>query len=483
MSANHHVPVRDVPVVSGQPSASPGGIKLELEGRVAVALVEPEATVRGVLLEHLRGLDITAVSHTDLGPITDAPNPFAPTIVITGPSEEPDLLISRLEELLKHRPSCGAVMLVFDLAPETVQQAFRAGIDDVVAGHANDAELLDALNRASARLRHRLEAAEQASRLEAAARAAVVAPADDEPVTTTGRVVTVLGTKGGTGKSVVAVNVAAELAQRCDGPVAVVDANLQFGDAAIMMQLQPVHTIVEAAMAAERLDGDLLADLLLRHKQSGVLLLAAPTEPGAADQIQRADLQRILAVLRETCAFVVVDTSPHLDDATLTALQEADDILMVATLDLMSLKNSRVSLQALQVLGVPFPKIKVVLNRTNGHGPLTAADAEKALQMKADAILPADELVDESVNRGVPMSVVAPESKFAIGIGNLADALLDRSPKRRRRGTQPAPVATPQWSELETAGAGAGLPDEATAVGEPKRLWHRARGHQQPTPA
>ena len=152
--------------------------------------------------------------------------------------------------------------------------------------------------------------------------------------------VSVFCTKGGTGKSVVAINLAVALAKRTIQPVVLVDADLQFGDVALMLQLQPTHTIAEAVQAGDRLDGTMLENLLLRHPPSGLLVLAAPTEPSSADQIGRADLARILNILRERCAYVVVDTSANFAEVTLAALESSDDILVMAGLDVMSLKSA-----------------------------------------------------------------------------------------------------------------------------------------------
>ncbi len=174
------------------------------------------------------------------------------------------------------RPGCSAIMVVYELTAEVLQQAIRSGVDDVVAVSAEDAELLDAISRASARVLAR----GPSDNSQAAATAAQ----------TPGRVVSVFCTKGGTGKSVVAINLAVALAKRTIQPVVLVDADLQFGDVALMLQLQPTHTIAEAVQAGERLDGSLLENLLLRHPPSGLLVLAAPTEPSSADQIGGADL-------------------------------------------------------------------------------------------------------------------------------------------------------------------------------------------------
>ena len=116
-------------------------------------------------------------------------------------------------------------MVVYELTAEVLQQALRAGVDDVVAVSAEDAELLDAISRASARVMARGPAR--------VPRPAGAGGHADPP----GRVISVFCTKGGTGKSVVAINLAVALAKRTIQPVVLVDADLQFGDVALMLQL------------------------------------------------------------------------------------------------------------------------------------------------------------------------------------------------------------------------------------------------------
>ena len=443
--------------------------ELKVGRRLAVAMVDSDPTIRSVLVDHLRKLNVTATGYESLEPLAAAPDQDAPTVIVAGPSQEADVLLPEVQALLRKRTSCGAVLLVFDLSPELVQRAFRAGVDDVVAVHAEDSELLSAIDRASERIHKALEEEQQAQQ---AARVSTPAASANPDAPVAGRVITVFGTKGGVGKSIVATNLAALLAGAADEPVVLVDGNLQFGDAAIMLKLSPQHTIVEAGLAGDRLDPDLLDDLLLRHEPTGLKLLAAPTEPGAADHIERAELVRTIGVLREMCAYVVIDTSPHLDDATLLALEQADDIVMVAGLDVMSLKNSKVALQALQVLGIAFSKIKFVLNRTTGTSTLSPGDAEKALRMKADAVIPSDELIEESVNKGVPLAVANPAARFAKGMNGLVDAITGQGrPERAAEGS--------------AAGAGAeGAAQDAASPGhEAKRRWLRAPWAAEPEPS
>jgi pilus assembly protein CpaE len=371
-----------------------------------------KVAVRDVLIEHVRDIDDGAAGYDDLDGFLAATDPLDTIVLVMGPSQPPEDAIPEAGHLVSVRPTVGVVMLVFDLAPGILQQAIRAGVDDIVAVSAEDEELADAIARVAARLRGRLPATPPPT-----PSAAPEEPADH------GKVVSVFCTKGGVGKSVIAVNLAISLAQKSDRPVVLVDADLQFGDAALMLQLQPQHTIAEAVAAGERLDGALLGSLMLRHEPSGLFVLAAPTEPGPADHIHGPDLARVLNVLRQECAYIVVDTSANFGEITLSALQNSDQILVVAGLDVMSLKSAKVGLQTMKVLGVPFNKILFVLNRANTQVGLSNTDAERALQLKVDVALPSDVVVAASVNKGTPVVIGAPRSKFARAIEELASKL------------------------------------------------------------
>ena len=403
--------------VDAKPTDVHTNVEAPIAKGVAVAVVDTDSVVRTVLKDHVKSLRIEAVAYDSVGSLVRAPGSREPTVVVVGPSESPTVVVEHLEAFLRARPDCGAVMLLFDMSAEVVRSAFRAGVDDVVAVNADDAELVGAISRAVSRVRESLEVARPPTPF---------APASSSGPR--GRVVTVFGAKGGTGKSVVSINLAVALARQGAGPVVLVDANLQFGDVAIMLQLPPEHTIAEAVVAGDRLDGDLLGDLLLRHKSSGLMVLAAPPDPISGDRIGRAEFAHVLSILRERCAWVVVDTSPRLEESTLAALQAADDILMVTNLDVMSLKDARLGMQTIDVLGIQPSRVKLVLNQATNPVGLTQTDAERAMHTKVHTILPSDPAVAESVNRGVPAMFSAPTSKFALGIADLARSLRMRPP-------------------------------------------------------
>src|SRR6185437_13628901 len=138
--------------------------------------------------------------------------------------------------------------------------------------------------------------------------------------------------------------------------------DLQFGDVAVMLRLQPPHTIAEIP-ADKRIDGEVVRSLLIEHEASRVWVLAAPTEPSSAEHIDARSVRRLLEVLRGLVDHVVVDTPPMLSDAILQLLDEADDIAFVVGMDVPSVKNARIGLHALEVVGISPERVLLVLNR------------------------------------------------------------------------------------------------------------------------
>jgi pilus assembly protein CpaE len=240
-------------------------------------------------------------------------------------------------------------------------------------------------------------------------------------------VTTVFSPKGGVGKSVVAVNLATALARRSGEPVVVLDLDLQFGDVAVMLRLQPVHTFTDALSAGDLLDETLLRSFLARHEKSGVYVLAAPTSPSEADHVDPAAMLRVLDLLRDMFSHVVIDTPPHLSEVVLQAVAESDAVGFVVAMDVPSVKNARLGLQAFSLLQIPSAKMVLLLNRADSKVHLAPHDVERALEMKVDLWLPSDVSVVQSVNQGVPALLAFPNSPFSGQIRELGDMMLARA--------------------------------------------------------
>jgi pilus assembly protein CpaE len=223
---------------------------------------------------------------------------------------------------------------------------------------------------------------------------------------------------------VIASNMAISMARRSDRPVALVDADLQFGDVAVMLKLTPQHTVVDAVSSIDRLDAQLLQSVLMRHEPSGLFVLPAPLEPAFADQVSAADMVKIVKTLQTFCGHVIIDTPAHFNDVVLALLDESDDIVLIAGMDIPNIKNAKLGLQTLRLLNIPVSKLKLVMNRANAKVKLDVGEVERTLGVNADSLVPSDIVVPQSVNKGVPIVIDAPKSSVAKSIEDLASLFL-----------------------------------------------------------
>ncbi|NQV07301.1 AAA family ATPase [bacterium] len=250
-----------------------------------------------------------------------------------------------------------------------------------------------------------------------------------------GRVIVVMAGKGGSGKTITAVNLAVCLAGRDVGGVAIVDADLQFGDVALLLQLEPTVTVVEAAARIEETSEAELDAMLLAH-ESGVRVLPAPLLPVSAEQLPAKHVVHVIQRLQHLYQFVVVDTAPIFDDQLLELLTHADDVIIVVDMDLPSVKNARIALDALRNGGVPMDRIRLVVNRVNSKARLDLVELERSLGLRVFGAIPSDRIIPQSVNEGIPAVGLAPKSKVGKAFMELA-ALFAPAPaessRRRRR--------------------------------------------------
>lgn len=351
---------------------------------------------------------------------------LSPFILVLGPSCSLVPGATGAEDLLAQRPDIGAILIAEDLSTEVFQRAMRSGVRDVLGAPVDTGQLNEAVRRVG-----------QSLVSTGASRPSLLGGGSPTPETdqsAPGKVITVFSTKGGAGKSVLAANLGVILAQRSEGTVALVDADLQFGDIAVMLKLAPQHTIVDAVASFERLDVGFLESLLATHQPSGLKVLPAPLEPAFADQIGAEQMNRIIGLLRTFCDFVVVDTPAYFNDVVLGLIEESDDVLLVAGMDIPNIKNVKIGLQTLRLLNTPMNKIHLILNRANSKVKLEVSEVERTLQVKADALIPSDVVVPQSVNKGTPVVIDAPRSAIAKSLEQLADRFAQPVAAAKKKG-------------------------------------------------
>ena len=326
-------------------------------------------------------------------------------LLVVGPGVDSDDALVSVREIRDEGSRIGVVLAPSEVTRELLHAALRAGVDDVVQSGAPSVETTLVLEEALRRARRRLGAS-------------------DEPGATPqkGHVVTVLSMKGGVGKTVVASNVAVALAG-LDKSVALVDLDLQFGDVGIMLGLEPVQTIVGAVQSGDRLDAEMLRGFMVEHS-SGVHALLAPTLPEDAEIVTASRIDRIIGLLVTMFDYVIIDTTPSLDEAVLTALDRSDRVVVVTMMDVASVKNSRVSLQKLRQLGYNGTVVDIMLNRADSKVFLKVEEVEHAIGMPIKYRLPSDLQVPRSVNKGVPVVLDAPRSQPARVLQETAKAIV-----------------------------------------------------------
>lgn len=372
--------------------------------RFAVVAVEPDDRHRTRLAIHLGGL--AAMTHASVESAVSSLPAEVPAVAVFGPSLATESGLALAQRLGSARPELGIVLVAEELSTELLQQALRSGVRDVVT-----------LDSAEGQVRQAVERVGEAMLSLVARQTTGSQPAEQ------GRVVLAFSTKGGVGKSVVATGLATSLAMRRSG-VVVVDADLQFGDVAVLLGVPPRHTTVDVAASIEHADAELIDGLLATHEATGLRVLPAPIEPSAAETITPQEMLGIVRLLRTMFAFVVVDMPPHFDDTVLALLEEADDVLLVASMDIPSIKNLKVGIQTLDLLSLAGPKLRLVLNRANAKVNLDVADVERVLGVPAQFRIPSDIAVPQAVNRGIPVVLDKPRSAASLAIQALAASFL-----------------------------------------------------------
>jgi pilus assembly protein CpaE len=238
-----------------------------------------------------------------------------------------------------------------------------------------------------------------------------------------GKVVTLFSPKGGAGKTVLASNLAVTFARHQGRRTLLLDLDLQFGDAAIMMGIEPEKTIYDLVMARRELDSDALAGYVTAH-QSGVHVLPAPLRPEDAELVTEERLGHLFSVAKESYDVIVVDTPPFFHGPVLATLDRTDQLLLVASLDVPAIKNVKLTMQTLDLLHYPKERRHLLLNRSGSKVGLKPQEVERALDMKVEFAVPSDRDVVLSVNRGVPVALSAPKSTVAKSLAHIADTLV-----------------------------------------------------------
>lgn len=300
-------------------------------------------------------------------------------------------------------PGASIIIMSVQGEQEYLRKAMIAGAKDYLTKPFSGDELLNAIKQVYANEQRRRK---------------VVAfePKSADP----GKIITVFSTKGGVGKTTIACNLAVALNQKTGTRVGLVDADLQFGDIALFLNLLPRVTIADLVRDIDGLDDKVLGSYLTAYTD-GVRALAAPLRPEQAEVVTGPHMTAILKAMRAAYKYVVVDTTPAFSEPMLAALDMSDLVLVVAAMDLPTIKNVKLCLEIMESLEYPQEKVRLVLNRAQSDGGMDIREAEESLRRTFTVTLPSDgKTVVSAVNRGIPFVTSHPETPVSQGIFNLA---------------------------------------------------------------
>jgi pilus assembly protein CpaE len=393
-----------------------------MDARTAIAVIDLDGDSNLLILDMLKEVpDISVMAESqDLYRGISLVRRVNPAIVILNlyPSEE--TAMEYAQKIHQFFPDCALIMTAKKMNSNLVLNAMRAGAREFVQQPVNKDELVDAVKRI---LQARREAAPDSLM--------------------SSKMVTVFGTRGGTGATTVAANLAALLARHAGPHSVVIDLNFQFGDAGLVLNVKNRCSILDLVCQLDRLDVSQLPSLLPRTPD-GVSLLTGPARIEEAESITCGHLEQILLAVRRAFPYIVIDAPRVLNDFTVKAMDESDHVLVVATPDVPSIYNMTRCLELFQKMGYSREKLLLALNRCNGTDELDAPAIEDLLKYPVSWRLPKHDpaAMADAVNRGVLVSKLLPNAKLSQGLLKMAEHMAGgaaAAAERSRPATPPMP--------------------------------------------
>lgn len=396
---------------------------MTIQGKIRVIIVDDIAETREnirKLLQFESDVDVVGTARTGREAI-DLSRETKPDVVLMD-INMPDMDgITATDAIRRLLPYVQIVILSVQSDPNYMRRAMQAGASDFLTKPPTIDELNAAIRRAGSMAHDERTKMGQAAASAGVSGAGMLAM----PLSSGGRVVTVYSPKGGSGCTTLATNLAVSLYNE-DASVLVVDGNLQFGDVAVFLNEQSKYSVVDLATRADELDADVVDNITIKHAQSGIKILAAPLKPEQGDTVTGEQFAKMLRFLKTIYSYVIVDTASAIQDITLAAIDTSDIVVLVATQDIPSIKSARLFLDVVDAFGLNRNRIVFVMNKFDKRIGITAEKVGENLKQEVLAVIPFEERVIVSVNKGIPFLLADRSRPLARSILSLAEVIRKR---------------------------------------------------------
>ncbi|MBI1885863.1 MAG: AAA family ATPase [Chloroflexi bacterium] len=330
----------------------------------------------------------------------------APDVCVVALEEPVVRALQTVESLADLLPQSPIIVYSSLKDQATIRRAMQAGAKDYLNAPLKEEELISSVHAALAQEERRRQR---------------LAGDAEEPVAV-GTVITVFGAKGGIGKTTIAANLATALVQKTNQSVVLVDLDTRFGDVAILMDVPVERSIADLAAAEEEIDKEMVQSCLYTHN-TGVTVLPAPIRPTEWRSVHAGHIERIVNQLAQSYDYVILDVPGTFNDIVARALELATILLLVATVDMASLKDTLLAIDMLRSWNYPQDKIKLVINATNDANDANPNDVKRMLGRDVFWFIPYDRNISAATQVGMPIVVAKPQSKAAAAMTDMAQAL------------------------------------------------------------
>lgn len=381
----------------------------------------------------LSGTVSEAVAHHDPKPeVVDCRRPRALAellteqrfdVLVAGPGLDTRAGFERLRIIREELPDMAIVLAVTNAGDLDVRDVVRAGAVDLVEVPIPGEQLRDSLDRALLLGGRHDETPVPGTAIEP------VRPAGTLPK----RVITIASASGGCGKTFLATNLAWFLTTHAKRRVCIVDLDLQFGEVSASLRLRPRYTITDLIQHDDDSDAELSEHFeeFLEVHETGISVLAAPRDPTEAAVIRPEDVGRVIDAARAHFDDVIIDTPPALADSVVVAYNRSDELFVMATLDIPSIRNMQVFLSTLERLHVADDGIRLILNKAESDAGVEIRQVLKLFPQGFDATLPYAREVQRSINAGRPVLATNPGADISRQISTSMKRLLPPDAQER----------------------------------------------------